>query len=348
MRKSFMAMSVMFVLVIALVLPTLAQEGAPAMEMPPLPGEVVLENVAAPRGLAFDADGNLIVALAGSGGDLPLGESPDGATTMAGMSGSIVSIDADGVVTDIMTGIPSFQGPMEATGVYRVIPHNGKLWIVTSAALGTVYGNSIVEYDPVTRLIGTTINVGAFEAENNPDGNEIDSNVADIAWDADGLMYIVDAGANTLYTWTQADGLTGIVSWPENSVPDSIEIADNGDIYIGHLGTGLAPGGAKVEHWSNGEVVKTFAGLTSVTDILLTSDGQLYAVELINFGEQGPGPGRVISLPEDGEATAVAEGLIAPFALAEGPDGAIYVSYGTIPFAPGMMGGVIRLDISGM
>jgi hypothetical protein len=35
-------------------LPTTAQE------MPPLPGELVLGNLGAPRGLAFDTDGNLL------------------------------------------------------------------------------------------------------------------------------------------------------------------------------------------------------------------------------------------------------------------------------------------------
>jgi hypothetical protein len=39
----------------------------------------------------------------------------------------------------------------------------------------------------------------------------------------------------------------------------------------------------------------------------------------------------------------LAEGLLAPFGIAKGPDGALYVSYGTIAFAPGMTGGVVKL-----
>ena len=65
-------------------------------------------------------------------------------------------------------------------------------------------------------------------------------------------------------------------------------------------------------------------------------------MQLVIFGEQGPGPGSVVSVTADG-ATPVAEGLLAPFGIAKGPDGSLYVSFGTIAFAPGMMGGVVKI-----
>jgi hypothetical protein len=83
--------------------------------------------------------------------------------------------------------------------------------------------------------------------------------------------------------------------------------------------------------------------LNAVSDILL--DGEtLYAVQLTVFTEQGPGPGNVVTVTGDG-ATPVAEGLIAPFGIAQGPDGALYVTFGTLAFAPGMTGGVVRLEM---
>jgi hypothetical protein len=51
----------------------------------------------------------------------------------------------------------------------------------------------------------------------------------------------------------------------------------------------------------------------------------------------------VVIVTADG-VTPVAEGLIAPFGIAQGPDGALYVSFGTIAFAPGMTGGIVKLD----
>ena len=41
-----------------------------AQEMPPLPGEEVLSGLGAVRGIAFDADGTLYVAEAGTGGEV--------------------------------------------------------------------------------------------------------------------------------------------------------------------------------------------------------------------------------------------------------------------------------------
>lgn len=325
-------------------LPTMAQE-----EMPPLPGELVLGDLGAPRGLAFDDSGNLLVAVAGTGGETQftmLG--PEGESTVnAGLSGRIVSIAPDGTAADLIVGLPSYALAMETLGVYRIIPNGDSLWLIFSGAgagnTGAYWQDSIVEYDAETMAVKTVINLNDFEAANDPDGNGYDTNVADIDWGAEGTLYIVDAGGNDLLSWTAEDGLQLVHAWTDNPVPTSIEVAENGDLYIGFLGAGLAPGAGKVEHWSGGERVETFSGLNAVSDILLDGD-TLYAVQLTVFTDQGPGPGSVVIVTADG-ATPIAEGLLAPFGIAQGADGALYVTFGTIAFDPGMTGGVVRLDM---
>lgn len=321
---------------------------AAAQDAPPLPGELVLEALSAPRGVAFDADGNLLVAVAGTGGDhvieMPSFEDPAVMTQItAGLSGKVVSVAADGTATDLVTGLPSYFTPQETTGIYRVVPNGDSLWLVQSSAQpGAYWGSTVVELDAETLMTKTVINLTGYEVANNPDSNEIDSNVSDIAWTADGTLLITDAGANTLYSWTADAGLEVVQSWPENSVPTSVEVAENGDIYVGFLGEGIAPGAAKIERWSNGELAETFSGLNAVTDILLDGD-TLYAVQLVIFGEQGPGAGSVVTVTADG-VTPVAEGLLAPFAIAKGPDGALYVSFGTIAFFPDAPAGVVKIE----
>jgi hypothetical protein len=337
-----------FVLILSLVsiglFPVMAQDN-----MPPLPGELVLDDLGAPRGLAFDANGNLLVAVAGTGGEasftLP---GPDGVQPVsAGLSGRVVSIAPDGTASDRIVGLPSYAFPMETGGVYRIIPHGGSLWLLYSGTgsgnTGAYWADSVVEYDADTLVVKTVINLNNFEAIHDPDGNGYDTNVADIAWSADGTLYIVDAGGNDLLSWTAEGGLQLVHAWSDNPVPTSIEVAENGDLYIGFLGAGMAPGAGKIEHWSGGEVVETFSGLNTVTDILLDGD-VLYAVQLMLFTEQGPGPGSVVAVTADG-AEPIAEGLPAPFGIAKGADGALYVTFGTIALAPGMTGGVIRLTM---
>ncbi len=327
------------VLVVAVVVPVTAQETPPE-----LPGEAVLADIFAPRGVEVDAEGNVYVAIAGNGGELTIDmQTPDGvAQVNVGMTGKVVRIAPDGTVTDVIPALPSVAMPSETVGVYRAIPQNGSLWLVVSVMPGMFYGNTVVEMDLETLTVRRVINLSAFEADNNPDGNEIDSNVTDIDWLPDGTMLITDAGANTLYSWTEEAGLAVIQTWSENSVPDSLDVAEDGSVYIGFLGAGLAPGAAKIEQWRDGELVGTWSGLNAVSDILVTADGVL-AVELLRFGEQGPGPGGVVLVAPDGTVTPVVEGLMAPFGIAQDADGALYVSYGTIAFAPGMSGGVIRV-----
>ena len=123
-------------------------------------------------------------------------------------------------------------------------------------------------------------------------------------------------------------------------MPTAVEVAENGDLYIGFLGAGIAPGAGRIEHWSGGNLVETFGDLNAVSDILL--DGEtLYAVQLTVLTNEGPGPGSVVMVTADG-ATPVAEGLPTPFGITKGPDGALYVSFGTA-FVPAGTGGVLRL-----
>ncbi len=83
----------------------------------------MIGDLNAPRGIAFDADGNLIVAVAGSGGETELVlPSPEGETTMIlGMTGKIVSVAPDGTATDVSAGFPSYAAATETIGLYRAI-----------------------------------------------------------------------------------------------------------------------------------------------------------------------------------------------------------------------------------
>lgn len=338
-----MLLGMAVVVALALSLPALAQD------MPPLPGEEIIGGLDTPRGIAFDAAGNLIVTVVGKGGEVEMTlPGPEGEMNLKmGLTGKIISVAPDGTATDISAGFPSYAGEMETTGLYRAIPQGDSLWVLFSgtgsSTVGAFWTDSVVELDAKTLAVKTIINLNDFEAANDPDGAGYDSNVSDIAWGADGTMYITDAGGNDLLSWTADGGLKLVAAWKDNPVPTSVEVAENGDLYVGFLGAGIAPGAARIERWSGGELKETFGGMTGVTDILLDGDS-LYAVELFLMGEQGPGPGDVVKVDAKG-AIPVASGLITPFALAKGPDGALYVSYGTLAFAPGMQGGVVKLSM---
>jgi len=127
MSKQLFMCVVVLTLVFVGLFPAMAQE-----EMPPLPGELVLGDLSAPRALAFDADGNLLVAVAGIGGDTEFTmPSPEGEGAVhAGLSGRIVSIAPDGTATDLIVGLPSYAMERETLGAYRIIPNGESLWLL--------------------------------------------------------------------------------------------------------------------------------------------------------------------------------------------------------------------------
>jgi glucose/arabinose dehydrogenase len=330
--------SLLFLLVIMMVVVPAAAQDA----------EVVVDGLVSPRGIAFDEEGNLYVAEAGSGGEKVLLEI-EGTTVSGGLTSQVSMITPDGSKSVAVGNLTSATDPFAAAalGVIRALPAGDSLWLVLSDAQGmTVFSDAIVEIDKTTTRVKTYIDLRAYEEANNPDGTEeILSNPADIEFGPDGKLYIVDTGANTLFTWTEAEDLQVVHAWSDNSVPTSIEFAENGDIYIGFLGQGLAPGGGKIEHWSadGSELLETFPGLTNVTDILLSADGSLYAVQLMILGEQGPEPssGSVVQVTDDG-ITPVLEGLDTPYGIAQDGEGNIIVTTNTA-FGDPTAGTIVRV-----
>lgn len=335
------------VLLLVLLVGLLALGGAvAAQDMPPPPGEVVIDGLLQPRGISFGPDGSLVVVEGGDGGDLLVAETPDG-NLMAGLDWAVNSVAADGTKTPLLL-LPSLNTGTEAISAYRAYWHDDSWWVVMTGGAPeqppwNPLSATILQLDSAGRIL-TVIDTWPFEEANNPDGLEINTNPSDIAWLSDGTLLITDAGGNALLSWTAADGLQLVHAWG-NDVPTSVEVTANDDVYVGFLGEGIAPGAGRIEHWSGGDLVETFSGLTGVTDIEVTADGTLYAVQLFQAGADPaapPGPGNIVTVTADG-ATPVVEGLVLPHSMAIGDDGSIYVTVGTAAFFGPVPGQVLKI-----
>jgi hypothetical protein len=318
-----------------------------AQDAPPPPENAIAVGLSSPRGVSYDEDGNLLIDEPGSGGPITLLESPDFGTITTGFTGQVSMVSADGEQSVVIGGLVSTNSNEGGGGLQQVYSVGDSYWLVFNGygpgPMQPFYGDSVVEVDKASGKIVTWIDLGGYEVANDPDGMGPDSNTNDIGWDSEGTLYIVETGANTLYSWTPEDGLTVVQTW-ENTVPTSIEFAEDDSVYIGFLGTGIAPGAGHIEHWSaDGELIETFEGLTGVTDIEIGQDGNIYAVQIFTvFGEQGPDPmsGNVVMVNADG-ITPVAEGLMFPYGLAQAPDGSWAVSIGTV--LPAGAGAVVKI-----
>ncbi len=341
---------------------------------PPVRATVLATGLDNPRGLAFGPDGALFVAEAGSAGDGPCIEGPEGNRECYGNTGAITRIEA-GSQQRVVEGLRSraAEDGSQATGPHDVALDGGDLYAVvglagapaTRAELdddGGELGRLIEVADGNAELVADIV---GFEGEANPDGNEVNSNPYSLAALDEGGFVVADAGANALLrvdTDGEFETLAVFPDRPEtgpngqelnmHAVPNSVAIGPDGDYYVGQLtGFPFPAGGANVYRVpaGGGEPEVFASGFTNIIDVAFGPDGSLYVLELFRGGLPNVNPedpstlkGRLVRVAPDGSQTEVAgSGLIAPGSVVLDDDGALYLSiYSVLPGA----GQVIRFD----
>ena len=344
---------------------------------------VITDGLDQPRHISLGADGALYVAVAGSGGDdcVVAGTDPETGEEFEicfGMSGSIVRI-ADGEAEEIVTGLPSYLMGEDGVGVHAVaVTADGEIYAVMGLgtdpadrdALGEiaeVFGHLIkIEEDGSWTSVA---DIAAYEAENNPEPAEVNSNPYSLIIDGDNFI-VADAGGNTLLQVTPAGEITTLAVFPPtmvlappflelpegteipmDAVPTSVAKGPDGAYYVGQLtGFPFPVDGASVWRVMPGEDPEVFAGgFTNIGEVAFDGEGDLYVLEIVAGGLLNADPSNpasaasaVTKIAADGTQTTLAtEGLIFSTGLTIDTDGSIYATNLTV--IPGM-GQVILLD----
>jgi hypothetical protein len=336
----------------------------------------VTSGLDSPRGLAFLPNGSLTVAEAGHGGDVCF----DG--TCVGTSGRISTIDlASGAHAPFVTGLVSVLDPEGgAIGVDGLSTQGGRLLALMGANPAPLAGASCdglagdcPEVLAAARAqLGQLLKVnasggwkaiagvGAFDYQftaDNPGGDtyghEIDSNPYGVLALPSGT-FVADAGSNTV-DWVGNNGAISIVQrfpvpdpmepFPTDAVPTCVAQGASGLVVADLAGRIWTQSGGTwdIAADQNGDHYTGCAG---------DGNGNVYVVSM--FHGLFPSPavamtGSVLKLAGDGTVTTVASGLLFPNGITVGPDGALYVSVGSIcGAAPGGMcgpftGGVARI-----
>ena len=146
---------------------------------------------------------------------------------------------------------------------------------------------------------------GQFEADNNPTGDEVDSNPYGMLALA-GKQIVADAGANALLEIrangrslrlaTFADrmvdappflGLPPGTQIPMDAVPTSVALGPDGNYYVGQLtGFPFPVGAANIYRVpAEGGTPEVFAsGFTHIVDLTFGPDGSLYVLQIAKNG----------------------------------------------------------------
>lgn len=340
--------------------------------------EVVASGLDNPRGLDIGRWGEIYVTEAGRGGDGPCVAGPEADEVCVGASGAVTKI-WHAKQRRVLEGLPSTAAPdgsaatgpqdisLHGVGAYLVVGLGGNLdYRAQLGELGPQFGQ-LWRVSPFGRLRAVA-DLAAYEEAEDPDGNGANSNPTSVLA-RPARRYVVDAGGNDLLRVGPTGRIRTLAVFPQrlvpappgipdlppeipmDAVPTAVAEGPDRDLYVSQLtGFPFPVGGANIYRVDRrgGEPEVYASGFTNVTDLAFGPDGSLYVVEFATGGllaAEGPPIGALKRVSPDGSVeTIVSEGLIAPYGVAVGRNGDVYVS--NLSAAPGV-GEVVRVDGGG-
>ena len=315
-----------------------------------------------PRGLTLDVEGNVVVAVQGTG------QKDSGVIRLR-------DLDADGVSNPTewkhaLSGLPSTAGPEgQLVGASDIaFDADGEMYVVTgifeadrSVPTYQAVWSTLAESNAVSEYIiaAPYASLWDHEVASNPDGAQLDSNPYSLVVDDAGNAYVNDSGANATLK-VAADGSVSTYAWyprfpvsPEfemgdaiDAVPTGIAWGPDGALYVSFLhgeidiATGLPPfeqsgvvyrladENGDGDAMDEGEMSEYASGLTTSTAITFDNEGRLISTEFRGFFF-GPelNTGRVVRWnAESASWDVLADGLTTPTGVTVGADGTVYVA----------------------
>lgn len=313
-----------------------------------------------PRGLAFGPDGGLYIAEAGRGGNGASIVAPNGQTVSFGASGGVTRY-LNGSSQRVLSNLPSLAvaSGANAVGLHDIVFDSGgqafgiiglqanpsaRNTLTVGGAPGNNFGQLVrLTVDGSNTPQTNIADVSAFEAANNPDGTTVDSNPYGLVARTGGGFAVADAGANALLGVTGAGSVSLLATFAPGTtpnpppptfqaVPTSVALAANGDFFVGQLtGAPFPIGGANIYRVpsAGGTPTVVASGFTTIIDMITGTDGNIYVLQLTSNGVgANPGPGQLIRVdPLTGAKTLMLSSpLLSPGGVAQGADGAFYVT----------------------
>lgn len=323
-----------------------------------------------PRGMTWDSNGTMYVALAGTGGSVTFpSATSDEATPVPDFAGTTASVVRIAVRDDIValgcpvvvaSGLPSTRGMNgHDQGPAAVAFLSGTLYVLQdggdSAMLFPNFPNGVYSVAPDGSL-NLVADVRDW-VQKNPvshlayDQGPESETFAMIAGDS--FLWVLESNSGQLLKVTPDGTIERVADLSEgHPVPTGLTRAPNGGVYVSFLTAApYTDGSSKVVNIDpGGNVTTVWTGLTMVTGLAVSPAGDLYALEMATGNVQEPpfvhpNTGRIVKQNGPDSLTEVVNGLDFPIAMATGPDGALYVS--TPAFgADDNIGGIVRVDLS--
>lgn len=332
--------------------------------------DVVAEGFNGPQGILLAEDGSIWVidsGMGGNDGEVTAFFPNAGAEVKAtyGNTARVVKIAPDGTQTEVAK-LPSINVGRETTGGARLASLDGNVYASSSFWVETAGPDAPPLFGSIVKLadggVTEVASLWALERDKNPGGFIAESHPYGLLAGPDGMLWVADAGGNSLIKVNPAtgesevvavfDGVPGPLPNPgrgdameSDPVPTAVALGSDGSVYVSYLvGFPFIPGSAKVVKVAADGSVSDYAnGLTSLTDLRLAPNGKLYAIQFAKFGEQGPAPmsGALVMVAE-GYVEVVIDGLMFPTSVDFDAAGNAYITVNGVG-APGS-GQVVKYE----
>ncbi len=355
-----------------------AQDASPAAGeeqgggMPPLPegATVVGQGLWNPGDITLGEDGTIYIAEQGVSGGDPTAPPPAATPGVVATATpplvppQISAIAPDGTQIVLTTAIGGVGIDYYDQSVY--VSTGGSS--VGSGMLPLPSENTVSAIDINTQETRLVAELGPYEEANNPDGTDINPNLYGLGISQDGVIYVADAGGNTIYQVAPDTGefslfavvpnltdLTGATPTaeeeamqpgPRQPVPTSVAIAPDGTITVVLLSESWN-GPSILDYQADGTYTVRDVQLSMIVDATYGPDGALYVTQLTaDFSGEMPAPGNVFRVDADGTVTPVVEGLFFPHGIAfHQESGNLFVVTNSIISAPDAPAGMlVRFD----
>lgn len=323
---------------------------------------VIASGLDNPRGIAVGKHGWLYVAEAGRGGEGPCIQGPEGEQCL-GATSALTAVPLwhkrGAKPHRVITGLPSLaaEGGSRAIGLHDISPSGSGLLATIGGAFNLETRESL---GPGAELMGHVVklrphahhhavkpiaDLNAYEAAENPDGGEVDSNPYGILATPSGA-YVTDAGGNDLLKVRKSGKISTVAVFgprivpspfpppaeiPMQAVPTTVTRGPDGALYVGELtGFPFVKGAARIWRIVPGHQPEVYAtGFTNIIDIAFDRWGRLLVLQISKdlLADDPNGALIRVDVRHGGKRTELAAGkLTFPGGLVVAKDGAIYVT----------------------
>ena len=302
---------------------------------------VVAADLTQPRGFLVGSNGQLVIALAGSGGpNRGSGLLPD-SPLMGGPTASVVLADA-GCVTELATELPSSTSPLGRTwGVTDLAVVDTQLYALVAGG-GAAYGNrdepngvyQVQSNGAVTLVADLSEWQRANPVAVPPPLDRVPDGMPFSMANIDGELWVTERNHGQLLRVSLDGTVSRIVDFSSSGlVPTGITPSPLGGAYVAIVGAPPYPAGASkiLSVTPDGTVSDAWTGLTAAVAVAVAPGGTLFALEAGAPQSAvppylAPHSGRVVRQTGPDTSALVVSELDGPSALEIGGDGGIYVS----------------------